>query len=234
MRVDESRQAWGRVCAWGAVEEAVRGETLEYRGLTLRSYEEEGVVLKAEHWSETHVSGHIDAPTVFTDAGGNVQSTGGGGSVRSRVQNWSRFYLDVGGGQESVVTLPWSFTAREGHRLIARYVITERKSELVKLINANTGAWYESGYYGRDIIGSAWLRRLFLTLGAVAAIYALYGVLRYGAWGLQNLHYQDVRLAYLQYLGPVAVIAPLGWLMTRGYRARERAVRGFIARIKAA
>jgi hypothetical protein len=208
--------------------------TLQHGDIHLRAYRVDGVVEKAEHWSETHVSGHIEAPHVYTGMHGDVRSSGGGGWVSSKVKNWTRLYVDTDQG-EAVVIAPGEFAAREGHRLGLRYIESGAKGWLVKATNENTGAYFTTVFDGRQVVGSSFRGLLFKLLTIAVALFSFANAVYWtdGVLSALTLLLNPAALGYTyQWLLPPLLVWGLGRMMTRKHREREAAVRSFIAQVQ--
>ena len=192
---------------------------MQLGNLALEAFDHAGVVLKVEQWSETHVSGYVSSPTVYS-VGGSIHSSGGGGSISSEVVNWSRLYVDMGTDRESVFQVPGSFSVREGHQVIFRYIWDGQKSHLIKAFNPATGGWYKTGYDGRDIFGNGTARRIGFSLGVILPLAWLVLTIITGTRDIPGAAVGAV-------IGSVAIIVATAFL-TRDFARRRKAVRNYI------
>ncbi len=204
---------------------------LKLSNQTLRFAQEQGVVRKVEHWSESHVSGEIKGARIH-DFGGHISSSGGGGTITTEVKNWMRLYVDIGGGRETVHKVPGSFAAREGHTLIANYLDDGRRLELIKLANPQTGGWFKTGYQGADIIGRAWGRKILFGLAGAYLLFALYATYDDIVVRKLRITAENWYQLVLVFTLPTSVLWGLGALMTPKDYKRRGALSSFIQHIE--
>jgi len=149
--------------------------TLRIGHLVLQFRQERGVVQKVEQWSEQRISGRIKPLQVY-NINGNISSSGGGGSISTSVRRWMRLYVDIGNGRERVHKVPESFAAREGHTIVANYLLNGKSLSLIKLSNPHTGGWYKTGYDIPSLTGRGFLRYFFFVLAVGCVLFALAGI----------------------------------------------------------
>lgn len=146
-------------------------------------YYMEGTVLGKEKHLETKVSGGGGGGATYNGTGGNAPI-----SISSRTIIHDKVYLDLGNGKEQVLEVEdWDIACREGHKMIAVWIIKqgEERGPYIAMANGTTDEVFVSRSSIEKIFGNFWTISIGC-MGQVTFAFAAGGIGWFLGQGVSN------------------------------------------------